>query len=99
MWICSFSHGGQFVAKQMGIPVLELQHGLIGTQSIGYQFGISCDSALLGSPFPDVIIVFGDHFRRLLTINPYIKENMIVSAGYPYLWLSLQNPESLGDIA
>jgi hypothetical protein len=79
----------QIAAKQMGIPVLELQHGLISDQSVGYQFGIRNDSILEDSPFPDKILVFGDHFKHLLMTNPYIREDMIVSAGYPYLWLNL----------
>ena len=42
----------QIAAKQVGIPVLELQHGLISDQSLGYQFGIGNDSTLTDSPFP-----------------------------------------------
>lgn len=84
----------QIAAKQVGIPVLELQHGLISDQSLGYQFGIGNDSTLTDSPFPDKILVFGDHFKHLLMTNPYIREDMIVSAGYPYLWLSLHGHQN-----
>ncbi len=84
----------QIAAKQMGIPVLELQHGLISDQSLGYQFGIRKDSTLEDSPFPDKILVFGDHFKHLLMTNPYIREDMIISAGYPYLWLSLHEHQN-----
>lgn len=85
----------QIAAKELGIPVLEMQHGLISDQSLGYQFGIRNDSSLEDSPFPDKILVFGDHFKHLLVTNPHIREDMIVSVGYPYLWLFLQDRQSL----
>jgi len=84
----------QIAAKELGIPVLELQHGLISDQSLGYQFGIRNDSTLEDSPFPHKILVFGDHFKHLLMTNPYIREDMIVSAGYPHLWLSLHGHQN-----
>jgi len=81
----------QLAAKQKGILVIELQHGLISDQSIGYQFGVVRDSDLDDSPFPDILLTFGDHFKRVLMKNPRIRESRIISTGYPYLWLMLKN--------
>ncbi|QUL99330.1 MAG: hypothetical protein IMF26_04560 [Candidatus Fermentithermobacillus carboniphilus] len=81
----------QLAAKRRGIPVIELQHGFISEQSIGYRFGIARDSDLDESPFPDILLTFGDHFKRILLKNSVIREDRIISTGYPYLWLALKN--------
>lgn len=77
----------QYIAKKANIPVIELQHGLIVPNSIGYFWGINDWDQLKESPFPDKLVVFGSHFKKLLLNNNFLKASNIEVLGYPYLWL------------
>lgn len=88
----------QHEAKRRGIPVLELQHGLITKNHIGYFFRLN-DPALLGqSPFPDKICVYGEHFKKVLDDNPYLSSQDIVVIGDPYLWREYQTRRSQNQL-
>ena len=67
------------VAKKRKIPVVELQHGMIGPMHIAYNFyekmKLSC--------FPDYLFTFGP-FEKDKARFP-IKEDKIISVGYPEL--------------
>lgn len=76
----------QFAAKRIGIPVIEIQHGLIVPNSLGYFFGTINDDQLKNSPFPDKIFVYGNHFRKVLLENSYLNDSKIKILGNPLLW-------------
>lgn len=93
----------QYAAKKMGIPVIEVQHGLIVPYSYGYFFGINDLEQLRDSPFPNKIIVYGNHFRRILLDNSALCEHNVEVLGYPYLWHKIKQsrgvfPSSKSDI-
>lgn len=77
----------QYLAKKRGIPVLEIQHGLISERSVGYFFLKSRSLNLQDSPFPDKICVYGPYFKGLLLNNPNLREEDVPVVGYPYLWM------------
>lgn len=76
----------QYSAKQRGIPVVELQHGLISAGNVAYRFSARDAEKLRDSPFPDRICVYGDYFRRVLLERPGLRPENIVVTGHPYLW-------------
>jgi hypothetical protein len=76
----------QYAAKKRGIPVIEVQHGLIVPDSAGYFFGITDASQLGDSPFPDRILLFGSHFKRVLLNNPFLTSIHMDVVGFPFLW-------------
>lgn len=77
----------QYVAKKRGIPVIELQHGLIVPDHPSYFFGITKAEQLLDSPFPDIIAVHGSHFKRILLQNNNLNSSRVVITGNPYYWM------------
>ena len=96
---CGYAPGHmvvQLVAKRKGIPVLELQHGLITPDHPGYFFGLSGQYDMRDSPFPDGLLVYGEHFKRVLIGNPSICPASIIPVGYPYL--QLEYKKRLRDI-
>lgn len=80
----------QYCARQRGVPVVELQHGLISGRSIGYLFSLSEGASLRNSPFPDVLCVYGRHFRELLAENHHISSERYRVTGHPFLFLEMQ---------
>ena len=78
----------QYAAKKRKIPVIEIQHGLIVQSGLGYFFGLESSNQLDDSPFPDKIIVFGEHFKRCLKNNPFINQDDIFVLGHPIIhWM------------
>lgn len=75
----------QLAAKKRNIPVFEIQHGLIVQNSLGYFFGLRDGEQLNGSPFPDKIIVFGEHFKKILLSNSFICDSMVIVGGHPVI--------------
>ena len=66
--------------KCLRIPVVELQHGLIGPLHVGYAYQGEQRSK---QTFPDYLLVFGDYWVNC-TEYP-IGRNRIISVGYPFL--------------
>jgi len=64
------------VCKDMGIPVVELQHGAISKYHVGY-----CFPAGVKKMFPDYFLTFGEYWKNLFDF-PIAKEN-IISTGSP----------------
>lgn len=66
------------VAKEMGIPTVELQHGVIGPNHIAYNF--------LGDinlkTFPDYLYVFGEYWKKNTRFP--INKDFIKVTGWPY---------------
>lgn len=89
----------QYLAKQREIPVIEVQHGLITRDNLGYRFALTSPAQLKASPFPDKVCVYGEHFRHLLLENPYLTEEDVLVTGYPYLWLKYQERRAKQDLS
>ncbi|MBC7084033.1 MAG: hypothetical protein H5T95_11200 [Firmicutes bacterium] len=80
----------QFAAKERGVPVVEMQHGLISVDSPAFFFDLPRGIAARRIPFPDVMLVFGEYFKRVLTLRPSVSSERVIPVGYPYLWLEYQ---------
>jgi hypothetical protein len=80
----------QLEAKARGIPLIELQHGVIHESHPGYVFG------QLSEPphAPDHLVVFGEHYGQLLeSVSPYWTQRWSVG-GHP--WLKAKREEHAG---
>lgn len=84
----------QYAAKKRGIVVCEMQHGLIAPDSMGYFFGVDNPALIKDSPFPDKILVYGEHFRKILLQNSSLCPENIKVVGNPYLWKKYKEKES-----
>ncbi|AGT42701.1 hypothetical protein [Treponema pedis] len=75
-----------FVAKQMRIPIIEMQHGLINLSNIAY-IGFK---NITPNPYPTHLFVFGDAFK--LSVNEFIypSKNIFV-VGNCYIDLMLRD--------
>ncbi len=65
--------------QELGIPVAELQHGLIHQYHMGYSFPGKNSK----HNFPDYLLVFGEYWEE--TADFPIDKSRIYSVGYPYL--------------
>lgn len=68
------------VAKEMGISVLELQHGAMEAEYIQYQYAEKCG---IIPQFPDYIFTFSEYWNE--KIHPPIKKACVKAVGFPYL--------------
>jgi hypothetical protein len=66
-------------AKHLGIPTIELQHGVIHQYHLLYSYRKN----RLKRVFPDYFFTFGDYWRDSVSFP--ISKNNVVSVGYPYL--------------
>lgn len=81
-----------FAAKQRGIPVIELQHGIISTKDIFYVFPKSVSGILHRALFPDEIFVFGNHWKEiLLEGNEFDAEHIHVVGDFILRPLAIEN--------
>lgn len=67
-------------AKNNGVQVIELQHGVIGPYHLGYNYPNHVDEIKY---FPDIFYSFGDYWKE--TVNLPISNKNIVTYGYPYM--------------
>lgn len=67
------------VAKARGIPVIELQHGIMHAEHAAYQFADECGEI---NPFPDYEFVFSDYGKKCAHLP--IGDTHIKATGYPY---------------
>ncbi len=66
--------------RHLGIPTVELQHGVISPQNLGYHFPLpGCRKEL----FPDWLFTFGDFWRTAAAFP--LPRDRVVSVGFPYL--------------
>ena len=72
----------QLAARELGIPVIELQHGLISENHSGYVFDGLDDRPL---PVPDNLIVFGSYWGKLLERESPYWRNRWIAGGHPWL--------------
>lgn len=74
-----------YLGKELTIPTIELQHGVIGKHHIAYNFN---RKAILKT-FPEYILLFGNFWKNN-TGFPIDIENIII-AGWPYLEKKVNN--------
>ena len=65
-------------AKSLGIIVVELQHGLLSANHLGYHFPYGSKET-----FPDYFLSFGDYWNNVAQFP--IDSDRIISVGYPYM--------------
>ncbi|MEA2016504.1 MAG: hypothetical protein U9O59_07390 [Actinomycetota bacterium] len=84
--ICSYGKENIIeAAKQLKIPVVELQHGVINRYHLGYSY----ENSWPKQSFPDYFFPFGEFW--LDNIDLPIPENKIFPIGYPYIDNFLKN--------
>jgi hypothetical protein len=66
------------IAKIKNIPTIELQHGIIGKNTIAYNFYKKMNIAT----FPDFIFLFGDFWKNEARFP--INDSKLISVGWPY---------------
>ncbi|MBD3408377.1 MAG: hypothetical protein GF411_19800 [Candidatus Lokiarchaeota archaeon] len=66
--------------KELGIPTVELQHGVISPHHPGYSFPPSTKQI---ETFPDYILLFGDYWKTRSSFP--ISSNRLVPVGYPHM--------------
>lgn len=68
------------ICKELGIPTIELQHGVISKYDVGYSFHGERRRKRM---FPDYLFTFSDYWKN--SVDFPIKKDHIFSIGYPYL--------------
>lgn len=68
------------VCKDLDIPVVELQHGTINHDHVGYNYPIG----ITKKTFPDFFFSFGDHWLKRVNL-PISNNKNILHIGYPYM--------------
>lgn len=66
------------IAKEKGVPAIELQHGTIYAEHAGYKYGVGVKIDQL----PDKIFLFSDFWKKQIQM-PIPEENLIAT-GYPF---------------
>ncbi len=81
------------IAKEMGIPTIELQHGVMDSKHIAYNYGGSKNII----QFPDYELVFSEYWKKV-TAAP-IDRSKIIPVGYPFFDRGIRETrESVGDV-
>ena len=83
-------------AKELGIVVVESQHGLIHKYHTGYMYGKHLLKYKDKFPVPDYILTFGDYYTRLLLKNSFYNEKQVITVGNPRIdyWKSEMESEN-----
>jgi hypothetical protein len=66
-------------ASTLQIPTVELQHGVIASEHLGYSMSIGMKKRT----FPDYLLLFGNYWKQSVDNMPLPPERLIVF-GYPY---------------
>lgn len=78
------------VCKEKGIPVVELQHGIIHP----FHFGYSFPGHRTKSTFPDYLFTFGNFWAENAEFP--IPDNRVIPVGYPYLERRIKKYDDVG---
>jgi hypothetical protein len=70
-------------AKASGLPVIEVQHGMFGTQEPDYSWTVAHRTAAAPLPVADTVVVFGSLWRCELITAGYWAERAVVQAANP----------------
>lgn len=82
-----FQMGVVQACKELGIKTIELQHGLIIDQHIGY---IKKTKSYNRDCVPDFIFTWGDFFSDIIHKGYLFEKNKIISVGFPHIENSLK---------
>ncbi len=77
--------------KRLRIPVVELQHGVIHSDHIGYSF----DNTRKKELFPDYLLTWGEFWNEGIEFP--IPSERVIPVGYPYLQQAKQRYENIGS--
>lgn len=81
-----------FVANKMGIPTVELSHGLVNPYHVGYIYKNLNNDLKNQYAFSKYLIVFGKNFKDILAKEGTLwKKENIINLGYPWLDYYLNN--------
>jgi len=78
--VCSY--GFEYLVnacRELNIPTVELQHGVISRYHVGYEFAETHPKR----SFPDYLFTFGEYWKKAALFP--IPEDKMFSVGYPYL--------------
>jgi hypothetical protein len=79
--LCYYSTEGMtacYVAKQMNIPTIELQHGVISNAHYAY----TASKGIYPNPYPESLFCFGEGFRKYISSYIYKPENIYITGRY-----------------
>jgi hypothetical protein len=97
IFVCHYHKEGLIYAtKQLNIPSIELQHGLIANSDIFYIFPKTIESIRHRALFPDKILTYGDFWSEQLLQGGEFSPNQIQTFGY-YLY-SEQIEDEIDDL-
>jgi hypothetical protein len=68
-------------ARELGLPVMELQHGVIGSRCPDYAWPCELEPYKGEMPLPDRIVVFGPAFRDLVLRSGFWNPAEVVATG------------------
>lgn len=74
------------VLGEMGVQVVEIQHGLISPRDIYYVYDKEFGPALRNAFFPDYITVYGPYWKRILLKGSEFSPGQIIVAGNYRPW-------------
>lgn len=80
--ICSYNTSNMIfneVAHEQKIPVIELQHGVIGKGHLAYNY----ETCEMYNFFPDYMFVFSEFWKQNIKLP--LEKDRIVATGFPYL--------------
>jgi hypothetical protein len=78
------------VCKDLGIPVVELQHGTINNDHVGYNY----PGGITKKTFPDFFFSFGAYWLKQVNL-PIDDKKQIIHIGYPYMDIIKEKYSSL----
>lgn len=80
------------LAKEMGIPTIELQHGTMHSAHAAYQFPKECKEI---KQFPDYVYVFSEYWKKCANLP--ISDDHIKVTGYPYFERQLNKHKAIKE--
>ena len=85
--LCGYTMHGpiQLAARERGIPVIELQHGIVHESHAGYVLPTLPAARTRSLPVPDHLVVFGDYFGRTLERESPRWAGRWTVGGHPWL--------------
>ena len=80
--VCHYTHFGIIkAAKELGIKIIEVQHGVIGREHPAYNFGIGISKNL----FPDYLFVYGKQDVVNFSDSYFIDQKNVIPIGSYYI--------------
>ena len=80
--------------KELGIPSIELQHGLITRYHAGY---IKTTKSENRDCVPEYILTYGDFFTDIIREGSLFEKEKVVTVGFPYLEEVMEAPPSIDE--